>query len=59
MGAGALWGNRHSSVSPKKITFAFLQHPEEHGETINKVGGDPGDMLKVLFATCENNGSIC
>lgn len=43
----------------KKTTFAFLQHSEEHRETINKVGGDPGDMVKVLFATCENNGSIC
>lgn len=51
MDTGTLWSNGHSSVSPKEITFAFLPHPEEHGETINKVGGDPGDMFKILFAT--------
>lgn len=38
-------------MSPKKKNHCILTTPNEHGEPISKVGGDPGDMVKVLSAT--------
>lgn len=59
MDAGALWSNRHSSVSAKEIPLHAHNTAMSKGRMVNMVEGDPGGMMKVLCALRENDGSVC